>query len=289
GDIVDLIGDEDPTNEDGDTEVSVSLGEISPEGKKSWESDIGDCDNTRDGGKTASRAIITWGGSYENYKSVGAEVKLLEPGFEFDDQEWVEIGTFSFRRKWGMSRNEGITPMFIPILKLKGQGDGMRCHGSILSELECLGRLYGGLAHEVSSSSSGSHRQAFLRRNAGGDGVGSSLQGDVGLPVPFQVHLGCVGKEANLTEKLGAMEKERDDLMDKNREREEWIKQLEADIAFKISSLTKAERVASTLKEGVNVACFEEDPEAILTTATDYDPKCKTTFMFAFDSLFTKS
>nr|GEY66793.1 hypothetical protein [Tanacetum cinerariifolium] len=40
-----------PTNEDGDTEVSVSLGEISSEGKKSWESDIGDCDNTGDGEK----------------------------------------------------------------------------------------------------------------------------------------------------------------------------------------------------------------------------------------------
>nr|GEZ66331.1 hypothetical protein [Tanacetum cinerariifolium] len=35
GDIVDLIGDEDPTDEDGDIEVSVSLGEISLEGKKS--------------------------------------------------------------------------------------------------------------------------------------------------------------------------------------------------------------------------------------------------------------
>nr|GEW21510.1 uncharacterized mitochondrial protein AtMg00810-like [Tanacetum cinerariifolium] len=53
GDIVDLIGDEDPTDEDGDTEVSVSLGEISSEGKKYWESDIGDCDNTRDGVNTA--------------------------------------------------------------------------------------------------------------------------------------------------------------------------------------------------------------------------------------------
>nr|GFA46713.1 hypothetical protein [Tanacetum cinerariifolium] len=47
--IVDLIGDEDPTDEDGDTEVLVSLGEISLKGKKYWESDIGDCDNTGDG------------------------------------------------------------------------------------------------------------------------------------------------------------------------------------------------------------------------------------------------
>nr|GEY71858.1 RNA-directed DNA polymerase, eukaryota [Tanacetum cinerariifolium] len=29
--------------------------------------------------------------SYEHYKSVGAGVEALEPGFEFDDQEWVEI------------------------------------------------------------------------------------------------------------------------------------------------------------------------------------------------------
>ncbi|GJR49559.1 hypothetical protein Tco_1400080 [Tanacetum coccineum] len=50
----DLTGDEDPTDEDGDTrvsdsEVSVSLGEISSGGKKSRESNIGD---TEDGGKT---------------------------------------------------------------------------------------------------------------------------------------------------------------------------------------------------------------------------------------------
>nr|GEX93892.1 hypothetical protein [Tanacetum cinerariifolium] len=38
--IVDLIGDEDPTDLDGDTEVSVSLGEISSEGKKYRESNI---------------------------------------------------------------------------------------------------------------------------------------------------------------------------------------------------------------------------------------------------------
>ncbi|GJR16639.1 hypothetical protein Tco_0799291 [Tanacetum coccineum] len=50
---VDLIGDEDSTNEDGDIGVSVSLGgEIFSEGKESRESNIGDSDNTRDGGKT---------------------------------------------------------------------------------------------------------------------------------------------------------------------------------------------------------------------------------------------
>nr|GEW65778.1 uncharacterized mitochondrial protein AtMg00810-like [Tanacetum cinerariifolium] len=47
----------DPTNEDGDTEVSVSLGQISSKGKKSCESDMGDCDNTRDGGKITGGGI----------------------------------------------------------------------------------------------------------------------------------------------------------------------------------------------------------------------------------------
>ncbi|GJT89101.1 hypothetical protein Tco_1070818 [Tanacetum coccineum] len=63
GGVVDLTGDEDPTDEDGDIGVSVSLGvEIFLEGKKFQESNIGDSDNTRDGGKTVGRAIITWGG-----------------------------------------------------------------------------------------------------------------------------------------------------------------------------------------------------------------------------------
>nr|GEW20790.1 hypothetical protein [Tanacetum cinerariifolium] len=44
------------------TGVSVSFGEISLEGNKSWESNIGDSDNTGDGGKIAGRLITTWGG-----------------------------------------------------------------------------------------------------------------------------------------------------------------------------------------------------------------------------------
>nr|GEV26531.1 hypothetical protein [Tanacetum cinerariifolium] len=58
--LVNLTDDEDPIDEDGDTrvgdsEVSVSLDEISPGGKKSQESSIGD---TEDGGKVVGRAII---------------------------------------------------------------------------------------------------------------------------------------------------------------------------------------------------------------------------------------
>ncbi|GJV16688.1 reverse transcriptase domain-containing protein [Tanacetum coccineum] len=58
--VVDLIGDEDSTDEDGDIGVLVSLGdEIFSEGKKSRESNIGDSDNNRNDGKTAGRATIT--------------------------------------------------------------------------------------------------------------------------------------------------------------------------------------------------------------------------------------
>ncbi|GJS60453.1 hypothetical protein Tco_0655237 [Tanacetum coccineum] len=56
---IDLTGDEDPTDEDGgigmgdSTGVSVSLGgEISSGGKKYQKSNIGDSDNTGDGGTT---------------------------------------------------------------------------------------------------------------------------------------------------------------------------------------------------------------------------------------------
>ncbi|GJQ97962.1 hypothetical protein Tco_0009101 [Tanacetum coccineum] len=65
---VNLTSDEDPTDEDEDIGVLVSLDDaIILEGKKSQESNIGDSDNTRDGGKTAGRAIITWGGGIASY------------------------------------------------------------------------------------------------------------------------------------------------------------------------------------------------------------------------------
>ncbi|GJZ92444.1 hypothetical protein Tco_0664509, partial [Tanacetum coccineum] len=109
-----------------------------------------------------------------------------------------------------------------------------------------------------------------------------------------QEHLGCAGKEANLVKKLDVVEKEKDDLLDKSREQEDQIKQLEVDLTSKTSSLAEAEGTASLLNYrrwvvGVKVERSEEDAEAILAAAADYDPECKATFMFAFDSLFTKS
>ncbi|GKD91571.1 hypothetical protein Tco_1367078, partial [Tanacetum coccineum] len=41
--------------------------------------------------------------------------------------------------------------------------------------------------------------------------------------------------------------------------------------------------------EGMKASCSKEDAKAFLATAIDYDPECNTTFMFAFDSFFTKS
>ncbi|GJZ72017.1 hypothetical protein Tco_0635868, partial [Tanacetum coccineum] len=66
---VDLTGDEDPTDKDGDigmgdsTCVSTSLGgEIFSRGNKCRESNIGDSDNTGDGGKIVNGAIGSCGG-----------------------------------------------------------------------------------------------------------------------------------------------------------------------------------------------------------------------------------
>nr|GFA33370.1 hypothetical protein [Tanacetum cinerariifolium] len=79
--------------------------------------------------------------------------------------------------------------------------------------------------HGVSSSSGGSARRAFPKRNPGGDGT-----------------------EVGLVEKLVVLEKENDDLLDKNREQEEWIRRLKEELASKTSSLTEAESSVSTLK-----------------------------------------
>ncbi|GJV03154.1 gypsy type transposase [Tanacetum coccineum] len=137
-----------------------------------------------------------------------------------------------------------------------------------------------------------------------------------------QVYLGCVRKGAGLVENLAVMEKERDDLLDRDREREEHIQRLEVDLVSKTSSLAKAEIVrhnyvrqllptvvqrllssgeykksltdvfnldiADGWSEGVKAACSEEEAQAFLATAVDYDPACKETFMTEFDSLFDK-
>nr|GEX73021.1 hypothetical protein [Tanacetum cinerariifolium] len=147
----------------------------------------------------------------------------------------------------------------------------------------------GSTGHGVSSSSGGSHRRAFSGCNPGGDGIGSFLYllnysifctfiADLGLTYAF---LRC-RKEAGLNEKLAAVEKEMDDLLDRDREREydEYKKSL-SDV-FNLA-------IAAGWSEGVKAVCSEEEAEAFLATVVDYDLACETTFMSEFDSLFNKS
>nr|GEV02200.1 hypothetical protein [Tanacetum cinerariifolium] len=94
------------------------------------------------------------------------------------------------------------------------------------------------------------------------------------LRILQQEHRGCAGKEAGLVEKLTMVEKEKYDLFD------EYKKSL---------SGVFNQAIAAGWSEDVKVKHSEEDAEAILATAIDYDPECKATFMSAFDSLFTKS
>ncbi|GJX77662.1 hypothetical protein Tco_0324473 [Tanacetum coccineum] len=90
--MFDLIGDEDSTDEDGDIGVLVSLGdEIFSEGKKSRESNIGDSDNIRNGGKTAGRAIITWGGGIASLISK-SEGTIVEEDHRSDIEYFSTMG-----------------------------------------------------------------------------------------------------------------------------------------------------------------------------------------------------
>ncbi|GJT80852.1 hypothetical protein Tco_1055194 [Tanacetum coccineum] len=140
----------------------------------------------------------------------------------------------------------------------------------------------GSTGHKVSSTSGGSYRLAFPARHPGGDDaapaggmralqrswfeLGRGALAQIDMLQRYKVlnedygelfeshrscqyvHLGCVGKEAGLTKKLVAVEKARDGLLDRDREREERIKQLEADLASKTSSFAEAEGVVGTLK-----------------------------------------
>ncbi|GJX27253.1 hypothetical protein Tco_0233549 [Tanacetum coccineum] len=47
--------------------------------------------------------------------------------------------------------------------------------------------------------------------------------------------------------------------------------------------------IAAGWSEGVKAVLSEEEAEAFLATAVDYDPACKDTFMSEFDSLFVNN
>ncbi|GJT48690.1 hypothetical protein Tco_0974847 [Tanacetum coccineum] len=75
-------------------------------------------------------------------------------------------------------------------------------------------------------------------------------------------HLGCAGKEAGLVEKLVVVEKEKDNLLDKNRDNE--YKRSLSDVFN--------QDIAAGWSEGLKIERIQEEAEAILATATDYDP-----------------
>nr|GEV33545.1 hypothetical protein [Tanacetum cinerariifolium] len=85
GGVVNLTSDEDPTYEDGDirmgdsTGVSASLGgKIFSGGKKFWESNIGDSDNTGDGGLERLSGQVLQLGGQEYLKEGDEDGKDLE-------------------------------------------------------------------------------------------------------------------------------------------------------------------------------------------------------------------
>ncbi|GJU57329.1 hypothetical protein Tco_1235095 [Tanacetum coccineum] len=194
-------------------------------------------------------------------------------------------------------------------------GRGALAQIDILQRYEALNEDYGELFESHRSCRAVSDRLTETQ-NQLLDTVRSRNQLSEDHKALQQVHLGCVEKEADLVEKLAAMEKERDDLLDRDREREERIQRLEADLASKTSSLAEAEGAVGTLRGdlerltvdlsqaeivrhnyvrqllptvGVKVACSEEEAQAFLATAVDYDQACKETFMTEFDSLYDKS
>ncbi|GKC74038.1 hypothetical protein Tco_1119921 [Tanacetum coccineum] len=133
-----------------------------------------------------------------------------------------------------------------------------------------------------------------------------------------QTHLACAGRVATLSEQVGAVEKEKDDLLDKNNGQKENIKELEEALAAKNATLSEhnymrqllhtiVKRILSSVEyknslsesfnlaiadewsKGVNVDRTDEEVQAILATATDYDLDCRSTFQSSFEDLFTKS
>nr|GEV18457.1 hypothetical protein [Tanacetum cinerariifolium] len=190
----------------------------------------------------------------------------------------------------------------------------------------------GSTGHGVSFSFGCSHRRAFPGCNPGGDGIGSflyllnysifctfyrrlgsdlrlsSLQRYEALNEDYGELFESHRKEAGLNEKLAAVEKEIDDLLDKVRltvdlshakiVRHNYVRQLLPTIFQRLLSSDEYKKslsdvfnlaIAAGWSEGVKAACSEEEAEAFLATVADYDLACETTFMSEFDSLFNKS
>ncbi|GJW30241.1 hypothetical protein Tco_0047116 [Tanacetum coccineum] len=107
--------------------------------------------------------------------------------------------------------------------------------------------------------------------------------------------------QANLLQ--SAVEKGKEDLLDKNKSQEERIKELDETLDAKSVALTEAEQVTSPTKKDLEQLTVDLSQAeimkhnyvrhllptmAILATGPDYDPDCRATFQSSFNDLFTK-
>nr|GEX70236.1 hypothetical protein [Tanacetum cinerariifolium] len=143
----------------------------------------------------------------------------------------------------------------------------------------------------------------------------------LGTPLVIKI-LACAGREASLSENLMAMEKEKEDSLDKSKGQEERIKEMEEALAEKPNALNKTELSAAQVKrhllsivvkrllssfeykknlsqpfnlaiaigwsKGMKANRTDEEVQAILATADNYDFDCSAMFHSSFEALFTK-
>nr|GEW98445.1 hypothetical protein [Tanacetum cinerariifolium] len=189
--------------------------------------------------------------------------------------------------------------------------------------------VHSGGGHVMSSSFGGLGRQAFPNWNPGGDGAGSSFflvrylfhlvyaRYLEGIADPSfssiaeqeertkRLEEEIASKTSSLTEAetsvstlKGDLECLTIDLSHAEIVRHNYVWQLLPTTFQRLLSNDEYKKSLSDVfnqaitagwSEGVKVGQSEEDAEAILADATDYDPNCKYAFMSAFESILTKS
>ncbi|GKA28076.1 hypothetical protein Tco_0714244 [Tanacetum coccineum] len=153
-----------------------------------------------------------------------------------------------------------------------------------------------GLIGRVSSSSGGSHCQAFPRRNRGGSGIGGSLQGDMDLHVPFVPAWNLTTYSIlNDTESCRDMMINLATPADLFKWDQHVVNTLKGNLESLTVDLVQAEIMRLNYVRQLLPTVFQwllssgEYKKNLTDPAIDYDPACKDTFMSEFDSLFNKS
>nr|GEU82973.1 hypothetical protein [Tanacetum cinerariifolium] len=163
GDVFDLIGDVDPTDEDGDIGMGDSIGvlasldgEIFSGGKKCWESNIGHSDNTEDGGKIVGGAIGACGEIGK--RDSEAKRSLVKSSQKLEEVFLGEAGKTT-RRGCGLLGGHGMKFRTV---------DGVEQTYPPTTAEEKLARKNGLKARGSSSSSQNSQNVAFVSSNSSG-------------------------------------------------------------------------------------------------------------------------